>query len=86
MGDKNKCSGRKRKQKRRIKDGQFRPVARREALPVCEQGSASGRKVSKDSTHFPSLDDRRMVKEGFILFDLKDLCQFLEENFIVSQV
>ena len=85
MGDKNKSRGRKRKQKRRIKNGQFRPVPRREALPVCEQGSASGRKLSKDSVHLPCLDGRRMVKEGFVLFDLKNLCQFLEENFLCPE-
>ena len=30
----------------------------------------------------PNLDDERKVKEGFLLFDVKIMCQFLEENFL----
>ena len=84
MGDNNKSRGRKRKQKRQMKEGQFRPrpVSQPHVLPGHTEGSASKRKLNKRSYPVPNLDYKRNVKEGFVIFDVKILCQFLEENFL----
>ena len=78
MGDKNKSRGRKRKRKRQMKEGQFRPrpVSQPDDLPAHTEGSASKRKLNKGSYPVPNLDDKRKVKEVFVIFSVKILCQF----------
>ena len=80
MGDKNKSRGESASRKDESRMAKLGLLVEGKLFLFVSKAQLLDVNLNQDSIHFLSLDDRRMVKEGFLLFDLKNLPQFLEEN------